>query len=361
MIWLLLLANVAMVFVVIGAAAARPSVSGRRDRPANLDVLLTDAHSKDSGRTARALIALSSRPVDGAAALPTALWLAGHPDAIVAHSAAILIERVLARQPELLALCWPAGAPLARQAVVGSVPSVESAPCPGDPRSVAVRDASVDADAGVRRQAARCLAWLGPESLDAAEHLTRDADAEVRRLAYAHLGAAGAASHVARLVERLATAGAIDGLPALEALADAGRRHPLALEHLAMSSTDAATRVAATRALGATGRSASARALIDVVRDARSELRRAAALALTDLAPSLDPESRREVCAALVAQLRHESSVSVTLALLDAAEAYRPAEGAAVIGARLDSLHPAIRARAREVVGELARPLGANP
>jgi hypothetical protein len=85
--------------------------------------------------------------------------------------------------------------------------------------------------------------------------------------------------------------------------------------------------------------------------DTQKEIRRAAAAGLADIARTAGRDVLpRQVAAALLAQLPHETSVSATLAMPDLAEILRPDNAGAVLGAAMDGFNPSVRERALEVL-----------
>lgn len=352
----LLVANLVLAIVVLAIAASRARSSALRvTAPATLDALVAAAHSRRADVAVPALLRLRDHPDDAVPALPTAMALTQSPETLVSQAASILVQRVLSQRPDLLVLSSSAMAPLARRAVVASLPASPLAGVASDSGRAVVRDAARDADARVRREAARRLAWLTSDRLDVAAELAGDSDDETRRLACEHLAGHGAEQSVRVLVERLAASAPANVRVPLEAVARLARRFPHALDEMTTDAYDTPVRTAAILALGVTGREESSAILRAPLRDRASDVRRAAARALADLAVVAAPDRRRAIAVDLVRQFRVERSASVTLALLDAIAICRPEDGIAAIRARIDDVYPAIRARASEVLADLER------
>jgi HEAT repeat protein len=358
MLTVLLLANVALMLSVLGAAAWRKHVAASASVQAlaiRYDSFLADLHADDEEAVVSSLVALGHQPSESVSALPTALALTESPTAPVRQAAGMLVARIVEINPKLLAICWPTRGVLARASIVSALPAPGPQESRQGPEAAIVRDACTDADAGVRRQAARKLAWLGTNDLDRARELTSDADEETQRLAYEYLSTTGDAATVVGLVSELADASARRAQFILDALAQLGTRFSRVLEDLVRSSPDVGTRVAAVRALGAAGREASLETIAAVLDDPSRDIRRAAALALADLASTIPVDRRGAIGRTVAHQLARESSVSATLAQLDALDVCRCDEGALAIRGRLETMHPSIRARAEEILEDFAR------
>jgi HEAT repeat protein len=358
MVLVLLLANVALMLAVLGAAVWRkpmPASVSVRTVATQYDSFLADLHADDERTVVSALVALGHHPAEAVSAFPTALALTESPIPPVRQAAGMLVARIVETNPELLAICWPTRGMLARAALVAALPAPERAQGRQDVVAAIVRDACADTDAGVRRHVARKLAWLGSADLDRARGLTSDADEDTQRLTYEYLATAGDAATVVGLVSQLADASASRARFILDALAQLGRRFSRVLEDLVRSSPDVGTRVSAIRALGAAGRQASLDALAAVLNDSHRDIRRAAALALADLAATMPADRRGAIGRTVAHQLARESSVSATLAQLDALDVCRCDDGALAIRSRLETMHPSIRARALEVLEDVTR------
>jgi HEAT repeat protein len=354
MVLFLIALNVTLIVVVF---VVRRPVEKRSERTAHSTaVLLSQALGPDEPVSADAAAVIARYPLEHAAALTgmIAMVKTAPPRARLAGLWAV--RSLLRARPECCSVCWRDPDPQVRAAVVASV---ERDGRPAAPERLApadiVENASGDADPIVRRAAYAALHVLGRErARPVVWRGLDDEDPEVVRLAAGRLGDIVDVATLPRVVEYLATARRENVRSVLQAVARMDGSIVEPLIQLALTAPRLKTRVAALRAIGVASVPSACLGLVPLLHDPRSELRRAAAAAVADIARIAAGHGiHADVVDHLGTQLQQERESRVLLVLLDAIESCRAAGALAVIRRKLPDVGPAVRERGLEAIAAI--------
>lgn len=327
-----------------------------------LMALLSDAQSGNPAVAVEAVRHIGNHPGTFSAALVSMCWRASAP-ALEVRLASLWAIRVICHEnPALAEVCWNDANPSVRRAVICSFDSGHACAVGrgGDGAragATIVESARRDADPFVRREAYARLRHLGqPRAQQAAIAALEDSDDDVVRAACEVLGDVCDIGDLPRLIDALAKASDPRVQMILSAIAPVARRSPASLLSLALAGVQLDLRVAAIRALGASGVPSSAVMLLPLLSDESTDIRRGAAGAIAEIVRLIGTQAvAADIVAALIAQLEQETSASTMLATIDALEACGDRRALDVLLKRLPQMNPGIGERAVEVMVALQR------